>query len=119
YYIKTTGKNALASKLSGGNQQKVVVAREVYKLPELLIAVQPTRGVDVGAAEFIHKQIIEAKEQGSAVLLISTELSEINLLSDRIAVIYKGAIVGEIDQKDFEENTIGLMMAGISNDKAM
>ncbi len=119
YYIKTTSKNALARKLSGGNQQKIVVAREVFKLPKLLIAVQPTRGVDIGAAEFIHKKILKAKEEGAAILLISTELSEINLLSDRIAVIYKGEIVGEVKHEDFEENTIGLMMAGITEDEAI
>lgn len=119
YYIKTTSRNALASKLSGGNQQKIVVAREVFKLPKLLVAVQPTRGVDIGAAEFIHKKILSAKEEGAAVLLISTELSEINLLSDRIAVIYKGSIVGEMEHDDFDESTIGLMMAGITKDKAI
>ncbi|WP_313756078.1 ABC transporter ATP-binding protein [Tissierella sp.] len=112
YSIKTPSRNAEARKLSGGNQQKIVVAREIDKLPKLLIAVQPTRGVDIGASEFIHQQIINAKEQGTAVLLISTELSEINLLSDKIAVIYKGSIVGQMDKKDFEESTIGLMMAG-------
>lgn len=112
YSIKTPGRHAEAKKLSGGNQQKVVVAREIYKSPKLLIAVQPTRGVDIGASEFIHQEIIKAKEQGTAVLLISTELSEINLLSDRIAVIYKGSIVGEMDKSDFEESKIGLMMAG-------
>ncbi|OZV10880.1 heme ABC transporter ATP-binding protein [Tissierella sp. P1] len=112
YSIKTPCRNSEARKLSGGNQQKIVVAREVDKLPKLLIAVQPTRGVDIGASEFIHQQIIKAKEQGTAVLLISTELSEINLLSDRIAVIYKGSIVGEMDKNDFEESKIGLMMAG-------
>lgn len=112
YSIKTPCRDSEARKLSGGNQQKIVVAREIDKLPKLLIAVQPTRGVDIGASEFIHQQIIKAKEQGTAVLLISTELSEINLLSDRIAVIYKGRIVGEMDKKDFEESKIGLMMAG-------
>lgn len=112
YSIKTQGRESEASKLSGGNQQKIIVAREVDNLPKLLIAVQPARGVDIGATEFIHKEILRAKEQGTAVLLISTELSEINLLSDRIAVIYKGSIVGELDKVDFDENNIGLMMAG-------
>lgn len=112
YSIKTNGRHAEAHKLSGGNQQKIIVAREVDHQPKLLIAVQPARGVDIGATEFIHKQILKAKEQGSAVLLISTELSEINTLSDRIAVIYKGSIVGEVDKKDFDEDKIGLMMAG-------
>lgn len=113
YSIKTAGRDAQARKLSGGNQQKVVVAREIDKLPKLLVAVQPARGVDIGATEFIHKEIVKAKEQGTAVLLISTELSEINLLSDRIAVIYKGSIVGEVDRENFIESDIGLMMAGI------
>lgn len=112
YSIKTNSKDKEARKLSGGNQQKIVVAREIDKHPKLLIAVQPARGVDIGATEFIHKQIVKAKEQGTAVLLISTELSEIRTLSDRIAVIYKGSIVGELDRKDYDENEIGLMMAG-------
>ena len=113
YSIKTNGRDCEARRLSGGNQQKIVVAREIDTMPKLLIAVQPARGVDIGATEFIHKQIIKAKEQGTSVLLISTELSEINTLSDRIAVIYKGSIVGEMDRKDFKESEIGLMMAGI------
>lgn len=113
YSIKTNGRDSEARRLSGGNQQKIVVAREIDNRPKLLIAVQPARGVDIGATEFIHKQIIKAKDQGTAVLLISTELSEINTLSDRIAVIYKGTIVGEMDRKDFKESEIGLMMAGI------
>lgn len=119
YSIKTGGRNSEAKTLSGGNQQKIVVAREVFKLPQLLIAVQPTRGVDIGATEFIHKEIIKARDQGTAVLLISTELSEINLLSDRIAVIYKGSIVGELHHSEFDENLIGLMMAGIPKEKAL
>ena len=113
YSIKTSSRSTEARKLSGGNQQKIVVAREIDKLPKLLIAVQPARGVDIGATEFIHKQIVKAKEQGTAVLLISTELSEINLLSDKIAVIYKGSIVGELAKENFVESEIGLMMAGI------
>ncbi len=80
---------------------------------------QPTRGVDIGATEFIHKEIIKARDQGTAVLLISTELSEINLLSDRIAVLYKGSIVGELDHSEFDEGLIGLMMAGIPKEKAL
>lgn len=119
YSIKTGGRDSEARTLSGGNQQKIVVAREVNKRPQLLIAVQPTRGVDIGATEFIHKEIINARDQGTAVLLISTELSEINLLSDRIAVLYKGGIVGELHHSEFDENVIGLMMAGISKEKAL
>lgn len=119
YSIKTGGRNSEAKTLSGGNQQKIVVTREVDKLSQLLIAVQPTRGVDIGATEFIHKEIIKARDQGTAVLLISTELSEINLLSDRIAVLYKGSIVGELDHSEFDEGLIGLMMAGIPKEKAL
>ena len=89
------------------------------KGPKLLIAVQPTRGVDIGATEFIHKQILKAKESGTAVLLISTELSEINQLSDRIAVIYKGQIMGEVAHEAFDESLIGLMMAGLSYEQAL
>lgn len=116
YSIKTSCKESFARQLSGGNQQKIVVAREIDKLPKLLIAVQPARGVDIGATEFIHKQIVRAKEQGTAVLLISTELSEINLLADRIDVIYKGSIVGEVNRENFTESEIGLMMAGSKQD---
>lgn len=121
YSIKTSaaGRDSEARKLSGGNQQKIVVAREVDKGPKLLIAVQPTRGVDIGATEFIHKQILKAKEDGTAVLLISTELSEINQLSDRIAVIYKGQIMGEVAHEAFDESLIGLMMAGLTYEQAV
>ncbi len=119
YGIKTPGKHAAARKLSGGNQQKIVVAREIERYPKLLVAVQPTRGVDIGASEFIHQQILKEKERGAAVLLISTELSEINMLSDRVSVMYKGQIMGTIDHDEFDENIIGLMMAGIPLDKAL
>lgn len=101
-----------ARALSGGNQQKVIIAREVTNDPDLLIATQPTRGLDVGAIEFVHKSLIEQRDKGKGVLLVSFELDEIMSVSDRIAVIYEGKIVGIIDAKEAEENQLGLMMAG-------
>ncbi len=102
----------LAGGLSGGNQQKVIIAREIDNDPELLIAAQPTRGLDVGAIEFVHKYLVEQRDKGKAVLLISFELDEVMNLSDRIAVIYEGEIVAVMDAKDADENKLGLLMAG-------
>ena len=105
--------NALKARaLSGGNQQKVIIAREVTNDPDLLIATQPTRGLDVGAIEFVHKSLVEQRDKGKGVLLVSFELDEIMSVSDRIAVIYEGKIVGIVDAKDANENQLGLMMAG-------
>ena len=101
-----------AGHLSGGNQQKVIIAREVTNDKDLLIAVNPTRGLDVGAIEFVHKYIVEQRNKNKAVLLVSFELDEIMSLSDRINVIFDGKIVGSVDGKDADENTLGLMMAG-------
>ncbi len=101
-----------AGALSGGNQQKVIIAREVSNNPDLLIAAQPTRGLDVGAIEFVHRTIIEQRDRGKAVLLVSFELDEILQLSDRIAVIYEGKITGVLNAQNTDENEIGLMMAG-------
>ena len=108
--------NELAGSLSGGNQQKVIIAREISSNPDLLIAAQPTRGLDVGAIEFIHQYLVELRNQGKAVLLISFQLDEVMDLSDRIAVIYDGKIVGELDPKETDEFEIGRLMAGGSND---
>lgn len=105
-----------ASSLSGGNLQKLIIAREMYTRPRLLIAAQPTRGVDIGATEFIHKQIVAHRDAGNAVLLFSNELSEIMSLSDRILVMFKGKIIGEIDQAHATEEKLGLWMAGINSD---
>jgi general nucleoside transport system ATP-binding protein len=99
------------SSLSGGNQQKVVVAREMSRPLKVLIASQPTRGVDVGSIEFIHKRIVEARDRGTAVVIVSTELDEIYALSDRIAVMYDGRIVGTVTP-DTPREQLGLMMAG-------
>lgn len=101
-----------AGTLSGGNQQKVIIAREVENDKDLLIAVNPTRGLDVGAIEFVHKYIVGQRNKGKAVLLVSFELDEIMSLSDRIDVIYGGRIVSEVSGKDADENELGLMMAG-------
>ncbi|OAS18248.1 ABC transporter ATP-binding protein [Paenibacillus oryzisoli] len=101
-----------ARSLSGGNQQKAIIAREIHKNPNLLIAAQPTRGLDVGAIEFVHRMLIEQRNKGKAVLLISFELDEIMNVSDRIAVIYEGQIVGEVMPQDTNDQEIGLLMAG-------
>lgn len=101
------------SSLSGGNMQKLIIAREMYTQPKLLIASQPTRGVDIGATEFIYKQIINHRDSGNGVLLISNELSEILALSDKILVIYKGEIIGELTRQEANEEKIGMLMAGI------
>ncbi len=102
-----------ARSLSGGNQQKAIVGREIDQNPELLIAVQPTRGLDVGAIEYIHKRLVEQRGKGKAVLLVSLELDEVMNLSDRIAVINNGELVGTINAGTADENEIGLMMAGV------
>lgn len=106
------GATALARSLSGGNQQKAIVGREIDLNPELLLAVQPTRGLDVGAIEYIHRRILEQRDKGKAVLLVSLELDEILNLADRIAVIHNGELVGVVDAKEANEHEIGLMMAG-------
>lgn len=113
YDIRPDGcENQMVRGLSGGNQQKVIIAREVFNNPDLLIAVQPTRGLDVGAIEYVHKTLIRERDKGKAVLLISFELDEIMNISDTIGVIYNGAIVETFNQGEVDENTIGLLMAG-------
>jgi general nucleoside transport system ATP-binding protein len=102
-----------AKSFSGGNQQKIVVAREMDRNPDLLLVGQPTRGVDIGAIEFIHKQIIALRDAGKAVLLVSVELDEIMSLSDRIAVMFDGQIMGERDPAKTDERELGLLMAGV------
>lgn len=104
--------NKLARGLSGGNQQKMIIAREVYNEPDLLIAVQPTRGLDVGAIEYVHKTLIRERDKGRAILLISLELDEVMNVADTIGVIYDGKIVKTFPQGTVDENTIGLLMAG-------
>ena len=112
YDVRTPNEKTLARALSGGNQQKAIIAREVDRSPNLLIAAQPTRGLDVGAIEFIHGKLIEERDKGRAVLLISLELEEVLNVSDRIAVIYEGQIVAVVNAKDTNEQELGLLMAG-------
>ena len=106
------GSTTVTRSMSGGNQQKAIIAREIERNPQLLVAVQPTRGLDVGAIEYIHSQIIAQRDAGKAVLLVSLELDEVMNLSDRILVMYEGEIVGEFDPKTTDVQTLGLYMAG-------
>ncbi|WP_078553966.1 ABC transporter ATP-binding protein [Bacillus alkalicellulosilyticus] len=117
YDVRTPSEHTLARALSGGNQQKAIIAREVDRSPDLLIAAQPTRGLDVGAIETIHSRLIKERDKGRAVLLVSLELDEILNVSDRIAVIYEGKIVAVVDAKDTNERELGLLMAGGTKDK--
>ena len=111
--VRTRSVNTETKNLSGGNQQKVVLGREIDQDPKLLIAAQPTRGLDVGATEYIHHALLEQRGRGVAILLISTELEEILALSDRIAVIYEGRVIGEVTGERANMQKIGLMMAGV------
>jgi simple sugar transport system ATP-binding protein len=99
-----------AKALSGGNQQKLIIGREFELDPKLLLVSQPTRGVDIGAIEFIHRKLIELRDAGTAVLLVSAELEEVTALADRLLVIRNGRIVGEVDPKNTTQEEIGLMM---------
>ncbi|MGR3760414.1 ABC transporter ATP-binding protein [Roseobacteraceae bacterium NS-SX3] len=107
-----------AKNFSGGNQQKIVVAREIERNPDLLLVGQPTRGVDIGAIEFIHKQIVALRDQGKAILLVSVELEEILSLSDRVAVMFDGMIMGERPADQTDEKELGLLMAGVAGEAA-
>lgn len=111
--IRTPNPDVAAGALSGGNQQKVVLAREIRRRPKLLIVAQPTRGLDIGAIEFVHRQLLGERERGTAILLFSLELDEILALADRIAVIYEGEIMGVLAGGDATEEKLGLMMAGV------
>lgn len=106
------GKETITRSMSGGNQQKAIIAREIDRSPDLLIVVQPTRGLDVGAIEYIHGRIVNERNEGKAILLVSFELDEILGLSDRIAVMYNGGITGIVNAKETDEKKLGLMMAG-------
>ncbi len=118
-YDVRSGQGAItrARSMSGGNQQKAIIAREIDKNPELLIAVQPTRGLDVGAIEYIHKQLVAQRDAGKAVLLVSLELDEVMDVPDRILVMYEGEIVGELDPKTATQEELGLYMAGAKRDE--
>lgn len=112
YDVRTPSPYTKARALSGGNQQKAIIAREIDRSPDLLIAAQPTRGLDVGAIEFIHQKLIEERDKGKAILLVSFELDEILDVSDRIAVIYDGKIVADVKPEETSEQELGLLMAG-------
>lgn len=111
------GSVTIARSMSGGNQQKAIIAREIDRNPELLVAVQPTRGLDVGAIEYIHKQLVEQRDSGKAVLLVSLELDEVMDVSDRILVMYEGELVGQLDPKEITVEELGLYMAGAKRDE--
>ena len=117
--VRTPGIATSAGSLSGGNQQKVIIARELSRPIKLLIAVQPTRGLDVGSIEYIHSRIVEKRDQGCAVLLVSTELDEIMGLSDRIAVMYHGRVNGVVNTSDVTKEQLGLLMAGVDPAQAL
>jgi simple sugar transport system ATP-binding protein len=118
YSVKTPNLDTPLKNLSGGNIQKLILARELSRKPGVLIAAQPTRGVDIGASEYIHKRLLEQRETGTATLLISEDLDEIRALSDRIAVIYEGKIMGIVDGPSSSLQELGLMMAGVVESKA-
>jgi len=106
------GRENKARSMSGGNQQKAIVAREIMKNPDLLLAIQPVRGLDVGAIEYIHKELVKQRDAGCAILLVSLELDEVMNLSDRILVMFEGNIVANLDPKQVTINELGLYMAG-------
>jgi ABC-type uncharacterized transport system ATPase subunit len=116
YQVATPSVETPARMLSGGNLQKVILARETSENPKLMIAVHPTRGLDVGATESVHKLLIKQRDAGAALLLISEDLDELLSLSDRIAVIYEGKLVGEMPAEGADIRAIGLMMAGSKAD---
>jgi len=119
FSVKTPSLDTPIKNLSGGNIQKLIMARELSRQPKLLLAAQPTRGVDIGATEYIHQRLLQQREEGTAILLISEDLDEIIELSDRIAVLYEGRIMGIVERDQATQEQIGLMMAGIMMNEAM
>ena len=118
YDVRPCDPDLKAGSFSGGNQQKLVLAREMEHDPILLVVGQPTRGVDIGAIEFIHKRLIAMRDAGKAVLLVSVELDEILSLADRILVMFDGTFTGELDAAEADERKIGLLMAGVTGEAA-
>jgi simple sugar transport system ATP-binding protein len=116
--VRGGGPTTKASALSGGNQQKVVVAREVERDPRVLLAAQPTRGLDVGAIEFVHRRLVEERDQGRAIMLVSLELDEILSLSDRILVMFEGEVVGEYSP-DVTPEELGAAMTGVGREQVV
>jgi simple sugar transport system ATP-binding protein len=119
FTVKTPNLDTPVKNLSGGNIQKLIMARELARDPKVLIAAQPTRGVDIGATEYIHQRLLKQRDAGTAILLISEDLDEIRTLSDRIAIIYEGTIIGIVNRDQASVEQIGLMMAGISQTEAL
>ena len=115
FSVKTDGMDAPVKSLSGGNLQKVILARELVGNPKLVVACQPTRGLDVGAMEYVHQAMLDQKASGAGVLLISDDLDEIFLLSDRIIVMYEGKIMGEMSAEEADRDKIGLWMSGVTS----
>jgi simple sugar transport system ATP-binding protein len=113
FNVKTPSQETMVKNLSGGNIQKLILAREIFRKPRTIIAAQPTRGLDIGATEYVHKRLLEQREEGTATLLISEDLDEILALSDRIAVIFEGKIMGVIDREQATAEKLGLLMAGV------
>ena len=118
YDVRPDDAELKAGSFSGGNQQKLVLAREMEHDPDLLLVGQPTRGVDIGAIEFIHRRLIAMRDRGKAVLLVSVELDEIMSLADRILVMFDGTITGELAAAEADERRIGLLMAGVTEAQA-
>jgi len=118
FHVKTPSHDTLAKNLSGGNIQKMVLAREISRSPRVIIAAQPTRGLDIGATEYVREQLLDQRRQGVAILLISEDLDEILALSDRIAVIYEGQIMDILPRENATPEKLGLLMAGVHPEDA-
>jgi simple sugar transport system ATP-binding protein len=116
--VRAPSPDTPAKTLSGGNQQKLIIARELFRQPDALLATQPTRGLDVGAIEFVHRQLVDARDQGKGVLLVSFDLDEILDLSDRILVIFQGQITGEYMSGTVTRAELGLRMGGRTADES-
>ena len=114
YDVRPRSPQLITSNFSGGNQQKIILSRELNENPVILLVGQPTRGVDIGAIEFIHQRLIDMRDKGAAILLVSVELDEVLSLSDRILVMFDGNIVGERVNKDVTDRELGLLMAGVA-----
>ena len=113
YDVRPQSPNLVTSNFSGGNQQKIILSRELNEKPKVLLVGQPTRGVDIGAIEFIHQRLIDMRDRGAAILLVSVELDEVLSLSDRIVVMFDGKVVGEKENKNVTDRELGLLMAGV------
>jgi simple sugar transport system ATP-binding protein len=117
FQVKTPSRETLAKSLSGGNIQKVVLARELSRQPNVIVAAQPTRGLDIGATEYVRAQLLKQRQDGAAILLISEDLDEILTLSDRIAVIYEGQIMDIVSGEEATPKELGLLMAGVRSEE--